>query len=57
VGDDVNVRFYYNLCEDKALKEALYGIACVQDASIATLLEYSDYSFQWNVSFVRAVHD
>jgi hypothetical protein len=61
VGDGVSARFWNDLwCGDKALKEAipyLYGIAHIQDASKEALLMYSGDSFQWSVSFARAMHD
>jgi hypothetical protein len=44
----------------KALIEAFpnfYGIARIQDASVAALLEYYGDSLQWNVSFTRAAYD
>lgn len=50
VGDGINVRFWDDLCcGGKTLKEAfpdLYGIACVQDALVAALLECFGDSFQ-----------
>jgi hypothetical protein len=45
---------------DRALKDVfpdLYRIACAKDASVATLLEHSSGSIQWNVSFARTAHD
>jgi hypothetical protein len=32
-------------------------LASVKDASIATNMDYSSGSLQWNVSFIRFVHD
>jgi hypothetical protein len=35
----------------------LFGIARVQDTSIADNMEILSSSIQWNVSFVREAHD
>jgi len=35
----------------------LFGITCVKDASVADNMEILGSSTQWNVTFVREVHD
>jgi hypothetical protein len=61
VGDGSKARLWHDLwCGDRAFKEAfqnLYGIACANDVSVASLLELSDASIQWNVSFARVAQD
>jgi hypothetical protein len=61
VGEGFNVRFWYDLwCGDMTLKDAflvLYDIVCTKDAFVATHLELTGRSNQWNRSFVRAAHD
>ena len=57
VGDGSKVRFQHNpWYGDTALKEAfpfLFGIACLQGAFVATLMEFSRGDIQWNVSCTR----
>jgi hypothetical protein len=59
--DGSNIRFWNDVwCEGLSLKVAfpgLYNMASVKDASIATNMDYSSGSLQWNVSFIRFVHD
>jgi hypothetical protein len=61
VGDGVRTEYWHDLwCGDMVLKEAfpvLFGIAWVQDASVADNMEILGGSIQWNVSFVREAHD
>jgi hypothetical protein len=47
-------------CGEKTFKKVfpyLFSIACVKDALVAVHLEFSSGSPQWNVSFIRAVHE
>ena len=47
-------------CGGSSLKEAfpsLHNMASVKDTSSATNMDYSSGSLQWNVSFIRLVHD
>jgi hypothetical protein len=61
VGDCSKISFWHDLwCGDIALKvafPALFGIARLKDAVVADNLERLGDSFQWNVSFIREVHD
>jgi hypothetical protein len=61
VGDGRRISFWHDLwCGDTVLKVAflvLFGIACVKDASVADNREVLGGSIQWNVSFIREVHD
>jgi hypothetical protein len=61
VGDGNNISFWHDLwCGDTALKvtfPALFGIALVNDDSVANNLEFLSYSNQWNVSFTREAPD
>jgi hypothetical protein len=33
------------------------GVTCYKDASVVDCLEFSNDSHQWNVNFLRAIHD
>jgi hypothetical protein len=61
VGDGSKVWFWHDVwCEDHTLKEAflmLFAIACFMEALVADLVQLSNNSQQWNVSFIRAVDD
>jgi hypothetical protein len=61
LSDGSKIKFWDDVwCGELALKEAfpvLYGIACDKDACVAAHLDVSSGSLQWDVSFIRAVHD
>jgi hypothetical protein len=61
VGDGSKINFWHGMwCEDQSLKVALselFNIARFKDASKADHLQLSNGSPQWNINFVRAVHD
>jgi hypothetical protein len=45
---------------DTVLKEAfliLFGIACINDGSVTTFVDFFASAIQWNVSFTRLAHD
>jgi hypothetical protein len=47
-------------CEEMPLKEAflgLYDIACNKNSLVAAHMILENGSFQWDVRFIRAVHD
>jgi hypothetical protein len=61
VGDGSKISSRHDLwCGDTALKvdfPALFGIACVKDASVVDNLEFLGDSNQWNVGFTTEAHD
>jgi hypothetical protein len=61
VGDGSKVRFWHDLwCGDMTLEEAfpvLFGIACVEDAFVATHVEFFGGASKWNMSFTRTALD
>jgi hypothetical protein len=61
LGDGFKIRFGENMwCREMTLKEAflvLYGSAHEKNAFVATHLDFSSGSLQWDVSFIQVAHD
>ena len=60
-GDGSKIRFWDDVwCGETSLKGAfpiLYNIANVKDATVATNMDLSSRTFQWNIIFIRLIHD
>jgi hypothetical protein len=60
-GDGSKIRFWDDVwCGETSLKVAfpiLYNIANVKDATMATNMDLSSGTFQWNIRFIRLIHD
>jgi hypothetical protein len=61
VGDGSEIRFWRNVwCGDQTLKVAflmLFSIARFKEASMAHHLQFSNEISQWNITFIKSVHE
>jgi hypothetical protein len=61
VGDQFRIQFWHDVwIGDRTLMEAflvLFSIACSKEALVAIHMWFSNDTCQWNVTFIKAVHD
>lgn len=61
VGDGSKIKFWYDVwCGDQALTAGfleLYSISRFKEASVADDLQFSNDTLQWNITFIRSMHD